>query len=281
MLCVTEIASLDLPGLAPYRTLRRWVEHERLGIFVAEGGSVVERLLESELEVVSALLEPRWLEALGPRLEARREEIRVYLGDEAQLSGIVGFPLHQGVMAVARIPPPRPLAETLAASVQPRLLVALDRVANAENLGVIARNCAAFGAAALVVGETSSSPWLRRAVRVSMGTVFRLRIHFTESLVALLADLRGQGFLTVAAASDGDVVHAVDLTGDCCVVLGNEDQGVRPEVRAACHRVVAIPMLGGVDSLNVSSALAVLLYEARRQQAPPPGGAGAAQTLVR
>jgi tRNA G18 (ribose-2'-O)-methylase SpoU len=267
MMRVVEIADLELPGLEPYLTLRRSAEHEALGIFVAEGGSVVQRLLASELEVVSALLEPRWLETLRPQLEARAEEIRVFVGEAALLDGIVGFHLHQGVMAVARVPPATPLGETLVAAASPRLVVALDRVANAENLGVIARNSAAFAVAALVVGETSSSPWLRRAVRVSMGTVFRLRVHFAQSLVDTLTALGAQGFLTVAAAPDGDPLHAADLAGDCCVVLGHEEHGLRPEVRAACARVLAIPMPGGVDSLNVSSAAAVLLYEAWRQRA--------------
>jgi tRNA G18 (ribose-2'-O)-methylase SpoU len=262
---VVDIAALDLPGLEPYRSLRRSEEHERLGVFVAEGGGVVERLLDSDLEVVSALLSPRWLAALAARLAARHEEIRVFVGADELLSSIVGFHLHQGVMALARIPTAPPLTSTLDRALRPRLVVALDRVANAENLGVIARSCAAFAVDALVVGETSSSPWLRRAVRVSMGSIFRLRVHFAASLVAVIGELRAAGFLVVAATPDGESLHGVDLGRDCCVVLGHEERGVRPEVRSACERALAIPMPGGIDSLNVATAAAVLLYEVRRQ----------------
>lgn len=255
-----------MPGLAPYRTMRRSVEHEREGIFVAEGGSVVERLLESGLEVRSALLSPRWLELLASALEARVEEIVVFVAPEELLSAIVGFHLHQGVLAVAGVPQAPPLADVLAVADRPRLVVALDGVANAENLGVVARNCAAFAATAVVSGESSSSLWLRRAVRVSMGTVFGLSVHRTGSLVETLAQLREVGFIAVAAAPDGDPVDRADLSGDTCLVLGHEDRGLRAVVRDACDRVLAIPMPGGVDSLNVASASAVLLYEVRRQQ---------------
>lgn len=266
MLRRIDVERLDLPEIEPYLTLRRSLAHERQGIFVAEGGSVVERLLASPLEVVSVLVSPSWLEALRSPLEARPERIDAYVAEQSVLSTIVGFPLHQGVMAVARIPAERPLAETLARAPAPRLVVALDRVANAENLGVIARSSAAFAVDALLVGEGSSSPWLRRAVRVSMGTVFALRVHTAGRLVDTLLALAGQGFLTVAATPDGDPVDAADLTGDCCLVLGHEGRGVRSEVRQACRRSLAVPMPGGVDSLNVATATAVLLYEVRRQQ---------------
>jgi len=261
-----DLSDFELPGLAPYLTMRRSVEHEREGIFVAEGGSVVERLLGSGLEVRSALLSPRWFEVLEPTLEAREEQLEVFVAPEHLLSSIVGFNLHQGVLAVAAVPRPPPLADVLASARRPRLVVALDGVANAENLGVVARNCAAFAVTAVVAGERSSSPWLRRAVRVSMGTVFGLSVHRVGSLVDALALLREEGFVTVAAAPDGDPADRADLGGDTCLVLGHEDRGVRAAVRAACDLVLAIPMPGGVDSLNVASASAVLLYEVRRQQ---------------
>ncbi len=266
MLVRVDVAGLDAPGLEPYRTLRRSEEHVARGIFVAEGGTVVERLLASGLEVVSLLLSPRWLDELAPRLERRPERLEVFVASEAVLSDVVGFRLHQGVMAVARVPAPVPLEATLAVAARPRLVVALDRVVNAENLGVVARSAAAFAVAALVVGETTSSPWLRRAVRVSMGGVFLLPVHFSDDLAATLVELGRAGFLTATAAADGEPADGVDLSGDCCLVLGHEDRGVRPAVRAACRQVVAVPMPGGVDSLNVATAAGVLMYEARRQQ---------------
>src|SRR6185436_11334760 len=145
MFHVHHAASLDLPELAPYRTMRRPVDHVARRIFIAEGVKLVERLLESDFE-----------------------DIPVYLVPKPELEKLVGFSMFQGVMAVGRFPAPRPLLQILEGSPRPWLVVALEALANAENLGVIIRNCAAFGVHALIAGETCSSPFMRRSVRNSM-----------------------------------------------------------------------------------------------------------------
>src|SRR5437899_2414657 len=162
MFRVHSIASLDLPELAPYRTLKRPHEHETRGIFVAEGDKVVHRLLASAFRVESVLLPEKRLAEFAPALEKRPEDIAVYLVANKQvLEALVGFELFQGVMAVGRIPAPTSLEEALARSAPPRLFVAVDGLTSAENLGVLVRNCAAFGAQGLFVGETCASPFLR------------------------------------------------------------------------------------------------------------------------
>lgn len=262
-----EITSLEAPGLAPYRTLRRPVEHEREGIFVAEGGHVVRRLLTSPLEVLSVLATPEWFETLSCELDRRGTEMTVYIACRHVLESVVGFALHQGVMAVGRIPPRPDLVPLVAAARRPRLVVALDGVTNPENVGVIVRTAAGFGAVAVVAGETAASPWLRRAVRNSMGAVLGLAARRVDDLGATLDVLRRDcGLRLVAAALGGRPVWEAELAGDCCVVLGHEGYGLRPLVQAVCDEVVAIPMPPGVDSLNVASAAAVVLYEVRRQQ---------------
>ena len=127
MFHVHHIDSLDLPDLAPYRTMKRPVEHEVRGIFVAEGVKVVQRLLESQFQVASVLLPTKWLTEFEPLLCARREDIPVYLVDNKQvLEELVGFSMFQGVMAVGKIPAPVSLDDVLARSSQPRLFVAVD-----------------------------------------------------------------------------------------------------------------------------------------------------------
>lgn len=266
---LVPVATLDLPELAPYRTLRRAVDHVREGIFIAEGGRVVDRLLTSDLGVVSALLTPEWVERLRPQLESRKDPLAVFVAPVALVERIVGFHYHQGAMAVGRIPAARPLQESLAIAPRPRLAVALDGLTSAENVGTIVRNCAAFAVAALLVGETTASPWLRRAVRNSMGTVLSLSVHPAPALASVLGALRsGHGFRLVAATPAGSMpLHEASLVNDCCLVFGHEGLGVSPEVLAVCDETVAIPMPPEVDSLNVASATAVFLYEARRQQA--------------
>jgi len=229
---------------------------------------VVRRLLESRFGVVSVLLPPKWLENLEPLLRARPENIRVFTAEKTLLETLTGFSMYQGLLAVGKIPAPRMLDEVLARRSPPRLLAAVDSLSSAENLGSLVRNCAAFDVQALLVGETCVSPFLRRAVRSSMGTIFQLPILECSRLAATLAELRARGFRCVAAHPhvDGRTLPQANFSGDCCVIFGSEGYGISPAVLAACDEAVAIPMPPTVDSLNVGSAAAVFLYEANRQR---------------
>ena len=270
MFAVRRIDSLDLPELAPYRTLKRSVEHEAQGIFVAEGDKVVQRLLESSFAVVSVLLPAERLAEFEPLLHARPEpNIPVHVVAQKEiLEKLVGFDLFQGVLAVGRIPSPRSLADLIVASPPPRLFVAVDGLTNAENIGVLVRNCVAFGVQALLVGETCASPFLRRAVRNSMGAIFHLPVIATTNLVHRLNELRDRGIRGIAAHphTDQKLLTQADFSGDCCLVFGSEGKGLSEPVLAACGETVAIAMPPTVDSLNVGSAAAVFLYEASRQR---------------
>jgi tRNA G18 (ribose-2'-O)-methylase SpoU len=268
MFHVHAIQSLDAPELAPYRTMRRPLEHRRQQIFVAEGEKIVRRLLESRFTVVSALMPRAALPRLEALLAARPEDIPVYLAGKDVLEPLTGFTFYQGILAVGRISALPTLAEVVAASPPPRLFAAVDGLANAENLGVLVRNCGAFDVQALLVGETSASPFLRRAVRNSMGVIFRLPVVETTSLVEALHGLRRHRVRCLAAhpRADSRPLACADLAGDCCLVFGSEGFGISPAVLAACDEAVAIPMPPQVDSLNVGSASAVFLYEAARQR---------------
>jgi tRNA G18 (ribose-2'-O)-methylase SpoU len=269
MLLIQHIESLDDPELIPYKTLRRTTEHENEGIFVAEGEKVVARLMESELRVVSLLATEKWYGVYHDRLESRPGTIKVFVGEKTLLSSIVGFHLHQGIMAVAMIPKFYGLEPMVHKLPRPLLFVAIDGMTNSENLGVIVRNCVAFGVQALIVGETSSSPYLRRAVRNSMGTVFKLPIVTTPNLAETIHELRSRYSIDVVAAhprSEQSSMNSCSFAGDCCIVFGSEGFGISETVLAACAEHVAIPMMQGVDSLNVSSAAAVFLYEVTRRR---------------
>jgi tRNA G18 (ribose-2'-O)-methylase SpoU len=263
---IHRVSSLDLEELAPYRTLKRPLVHARLGIFVAEGEKVVRRLLESGLEVISLLLTPAWLDRLQGSGHLRgRERLKIFLAEGEVLQAIVGFNIHQGIMAIARVP-----AEiSLEVLPEEHLLIALDGLRVSENVGVIVRNAAAFGAHAVLVGETSCSPYLRRAVRNSMGAVFTLPVIHVPSLAEALSRLQAQrGTRIVAADPHGaSILSDLRLTGNLCIVLGNEDDGVSPGVAARADVRAAIPMCNETDSLNVGSASAAFLYEAGRQRA--------------
>jgi tRNA G18 (ribose-2'-O)-methylase SpoU len=268
MLHVQHIDTLDLPELAPYRTMKRQLDHQQQQIFVAEGEKVVRRLLESRFTVISLLLPEKWLRIYEPLLRQRPEEIHAYLAEKEQLEKLTGFTMYQGVMAVGKIPSLPTLESVIQTSRRPTLMVALEGITNAQNLGVLVRNCAAFGVDALLVGETSSSPFLRRSVRSSMGAVFELAVVELPDLAGALRDLRSRGIRTVAAHphSEQRTLSQVAWAGDCCLVFGGEGYGIAPAILAACDEAVAIPMPPTVDSLNVGSAAAVFLYEVNRQR---------------
>jgi len=263
------VTRIDLPELAPYRTLKLSHEHRQHGFFVAEGDKVVHRLLASSLEIISVFLPAHRLSEYEPALQARAENILTYVVTEKEvLTQLVGFEMFQGVMAVARIPRELNLFELLQQTPAPRLFVAADGLSNAENVGALVRNCAAFGAQALITGETCASPYLRRAVRNSMGTVFHLPILESPDLVQTMHALQPHGMRFFAAHphANQQALSQTDFRGDCCVVFGNEGQGLTPAVLATCDAAVAIPMPPTVDSLNVASASAVFLYETQRQR---------------
>lgn len=263
---IRHIDSLDLPELEPYRTLRRPVDHHRQGLFVAEGEKVVRRLLDSDLTVRSVLMTPEWFEIYKPLLQAR--PVDVFLAPKNQVETIVGFTLHQGIMGLGQLPPERPLAEVLASNSRPHLLVAIDGLTNSENIGIVVRNCAAFGVHALIVGETSSSPYLRRAVRNSMGAVFKIPVIHTASLVGSLSDLRLKFGSRILAAHPTGSQHLAntDFQSDCCIVFGSEGEGISDSVLKLCDATLSVKMENEVDSLNVGSASAVFLFEVVRQR---------------
>ncbi len=260
-----RLTSLDHPGLLPYRTLRRQADHIHEGIFVAEGEKVVRRLLASPIETVSLLVTPEWHERIHTDLApAQGNAITVYTAERSLLESIVGFHVHQGIMAVGRVPL-SPRVEDLP---RPHLLVAMDGLTQSENVGVVVRSAAALGASAVVAGGNSCSPYLRRAVRNSMGTVFHLPVIHVQVLAPFLNSLRNtfRTRILAADAHEGKNPTASDMRGDICLALGSEEAGITQEVREVCDDAVMIPMSAGIDSLNVATACAVLLYEARRQR---------------
>ena len=269
ILKIQTVQALDAPELALYLTLKRVEEHERTGVLVAANLKTVKRLLASKFAVVSALLTPEWLEKLEPQLRARTEaELPVYVAEQKLLETITGYKMHQGALAVAKIPPLLDLATLLENSPRPLLLAAVEGIASAENLGAVIRSCAAFGASFLIIGETCGSPFQRRAVAGSMGTIFEQPVVRVDNLVETLQLLRGRGVCCLAAhpRAGATKLSVTDLSGDCCLVFGAEGPGLTANVLAACDVAVEIPMPSHMNSLNVAVATGIFLYEATRQR---------------
>jgi len=217
------------------------------GHFVGDGWRVVRKMLDRGA-VTRVLCTSEWLERLPAGIEIRT-------APRERLDQLVGFRLHQGIMALGRIPPPAP--------VQGSFLVALDGLSNAENVGAVLRCCAAFGVEGVLVGPTSASPWLRRAVRVSLAAPLRVPVHLVEDLPAAVRPLNAWAAHIHGERQD---YRAVDFRRACCIVLGGEDKGVTDPVLRACKGTLYIPMADGWDCLNVAASAAVLLAEVCRQR---------------
>ena len=265
---VEAIASFESPELAPYRTLRYQLDHCRNGIFVAEGENAVRRLIASPLSIVSAVVPDHLLETYRPLLAARGAGIPLYVAPKKLLETLTGFPMYQGVMAVGKVPAPITLESLLERAPRPLLLVAADGVSSAQNIGALARNAAAFSVGGLILDSTSCSPFLRRAIASSAGTIFSLPIVELGNLASALRELRRRGIRCIGAhpSARDNPIFTASLAGDCCLLMGSEGPGLSPATLAQCDELVSIPMSPQVDSLNVASASALFLYEAVRQR---------------
>ena len=276
---IVEITNLDQPGPDVFARLteaqlRNRLEPEK-GIFIAESPKVIGRALDAGCQPVSLLMERRQISGQGREILARCEGVPVYTAGEALLTHLTGYPLTRGVLCAMRRPT-LPAPEALCAGA--RRIAVLENIVDSTNIGAIFRSAAALGMDAVLVTPSCGDPLYRRAVRVSMGTVFQIpwtRIGETAADWPHpgMERLRAMGFRTAAMALREDSVSMDDrrlLSEDqLAIVLGTEGDGLSPRTIAACDYTVRIPMAHGVDSLNVAAASAVAFWQLR---ARPDGG---------
>lgn len=264
---ITEVTDYELSALRWYRTLSRAGQHYRDGVFVAEGEKVVPRLLDSSNRVLSVLLSKEWFQTLESQIASRSEPIDIYLIDKPGMEALTGRSCYQPIKAVAEIPQKLIVDELLSKRKSPTTYVAIEGVSNADNVGAIVRNCVALGADGILVSSCASSPYLRRAVHASMGTIFSIPVVDSCSLCSSILRLRENQIYSLAAhpSADGTSLAMLELPRDVCVIFGSEGVGISDAVLALCDRAAAVPMANGVDSLNVASSSAVFLYEIQRR----------------
>lgn len=261
-----EITSLDMPGVEVFGTLteaqlRNKLEPEK-GIFIAESPKVINVALDAGYEPVSLLCEKRHIEGDAKDIIARcSDDLQVFTGSRELLEQLTGYTLTRGVLCAMHRPQPKSVEEVCRGA---RRIVVIDGVVDSTNVGAIFRSAAALGIDAVLVTSTSCDPLNRRAVRVSMGSVFL--VPWTR-LEGPISSLKEMGFKTVAMALRDDSV----LLDDPClqaephlaIIMGNEGDGLPDSTIAHADYVVRIPMKHGVDSLNVAAASAVAFWALR------------------
>ncbi len=271
---VIEITDFSAPELDVFARLTEAQllnrEHIEQGLFIAESPKVIERALDAGCVPVSLLMERKHIDGQAREIILRCGETPVYTAPLEVLTQLTGFRLTRGVLCAMRRPTLRD-AETVCADA--RRIAVLENIMNPTNLGAIFRSAAALDIEAVLLTPACSDPLYRRALRVSMGTVFQVPwAYFGSGEAADVAQLKALGFRTAAMALRDDAVSIDDarLAAEerLAIVLGTEGDGLARETIADCDYTVRIPMSHGVDSLNVAAASAVAFWQLCAQGAP-------------
>ena len=268
---ILEITDFHAPELDVYARLTEnqlLNRHEpEKGLFIAESPKVIERALDAGCIPVSLLLERKHITGQAQHIVARCQDIPVYTADFDMLTQLTGFNLTRGALCAMRRPPLPTVEEVCSGA---RRIAILENVVNPTNVGAIFRSAAALNMDAVLLTPVCSNPLYRRAIRVSMGTVFQIPWTFlgtndTEWSKPAIDILKRMGFRTAAMALSDHAVNIDDpqLMSEekLAIILGTEGDGLASSTIADCDYTVCIPMSHGVDSLNVAAASAVAFWQ--------------------
>ncbi|MCI5899528.1 MAG: RNA methyltransferase [Hominisplanchenecus sp.] len=265
---ITDFAAPELDVYARLNENQLLNRHEpEKGLFIAESPKVVERALDAGYVPVSLLLERKHIAGQAKDLIARCEGIPVYTADFEVLTRLTGFQLTRGVLCAMHRPPLPSVEEVCAGA---RRIAILENVMNPTNVGAIFRSAAALNMDAVLLTPACSNPLYRRAIRVSMGTVFQIPWTFLGDETTSwpsegLRLLKSLGFRTAAMALNDRSIPIDDpqlmTEQKLAILLGTEGDGLASGTIAECDYTVRIPMSHGVDSLNVAAASAVAFWQ--------------------
>ena len=266
---IIEITSLEHPGVEVYGTLTEAQLRNRLepdkGIFIAESPKVIHVALDAGYEPLSLLCERRHITGDAAAIIKRCGDITVYTGERDLLAALTGYTLTRGVLCAMRRPLPRPASDVCRDA---RRIVVIDGVTDTTNIGAIFRSAAALGIDAVLLTPTACDPLNRRAVRVSMGSVFLIPWTWVEEPIT--PHLHDLGFTTAAMALSDDSIPlddpALKRVPRLAIIMGTEGDGLPQKTIEETDYVVRIPMAHGVDSLNVAAAAAVAFWQLRAKE---------------
>jgi tRNA G18 (ribose-2'-O)-methylase SpoU len=278
------IDNIEDPRLEAYRHLRTRNLTQFSAKFVVESKLLTQRLLRSDYEVESVLIDDIALPDSGDWLP---EDVTAYVVPRSSMSELLGFNFHRGVLGCGKRKRRRPATEVLAARLDPQMDPQMDPqstmlttdeskshwtgvyvvgVQDPENMGQIARNCSALGVRDLIIGPECVDPFARRVLRVSMGCMFNLRISYATDPIPFLSWANSEGISSLATSLsvDSKPLEQYRRTEALLVVMGNEANGLPNSVQKAATDRVKIDMLLGTDSLNVSVASGIILHYVTR-----------------
>lgn len=266
-MAIIEIDSLDFEPVRVYSSLTdnqlRKNFEESGGLFIAESPKVIKSAIDAGYEPVSLLCEKKHIEGDAAEIISAFEKMPVYTGSRELLAQLTGYTLTRGVLCAMRRKPLPSLEEICSKATR---LAVLENVCDTTNIGSIFRSAAGLGIDGVILTPGTCDPLNRRAVRVSMGTVFKIPWTFAANPPETL---RSFGFVNVALALDKDSVEindpALRKIEKLALYLGTEGDGLSPGIKAECEIKAIIPMHYGTDSLNVGAAAAIAFWQFRHK----------------
>lgn len=264
---ITDLNNAQLDIYARLSEVQLLRYHEPMpGLFVAESPKVIERALNAGYQPVSFLMETGKITAHTAKILERCSDIPVYTADTEVLKALTGYQLTRGILCALKRTVLPSVCETIKNA---HRIAVLEEVMNPTNVGAIFRSAAALNMDAVLLTAGCSDPLYRRAIRVSMGTVFQVPWTFLEPSTSYVKELSKLGFQTAAMALSNNSISIADThlqhIDKLAIILGTEGEGLKNSTIAACDYTVKIPMSHGVDSLNVAAASAVAFWELGRK----------------
>lgn len=258
------IRSIEDPRISLYRSLRYTPpSHIENRVFIAEGRKLVHRLLQSNLKIHSIFAIKEFIEDNYELIASRIESpsTQLFTAEKKLMEQIVGFHLHSGIMALAFQPNDHALEDFSNA------IIAFNCINNSDNVGLIVRTMRAFGVDSLLVDEHSTSPFHRRAVRVSMGNIFDIKVHHTQNFEKALLFLKEKGYTIISAEVVKKSLNLFNFVfpNKFVLILGNEGKGIENWVLDLSDYTVEIPIDSKVESINVALSAGIFLYEYKKQ----------------
>jgi tRNA G18 (ribose-2'-O)-methylase SpoU len=262
---IERIDRADDPRIAVYGGVRDRDLLRTRGLFVAESRIIVRRVLEdARYRVDSILVNEAACRDLAAVI-AQRRDVPIFVGDAGAFAEIAGYEVHRGCLALVHRPEETPPDALIASA---RSLVVLEAVSNADNVGGVFRNAAAFGAGGVLLSPSCCDPFYRKAIRTSMGATLRVPFARATAWPDAIAQLAAAGFVTVAltprAPSESlEAFAARPRPRRLALIVGTEGAGLSAAIERAADYCVRIPIVGGIDSLNLAVATGIALYELR------------------
>lgn len=260
---VLQIENPSDPRIRPYLEIRKGALQEAMGegYFLAETFKVIRLAVRFEHEFASIFCTEEWLRELEANACLPPPEVPIYIGSKSLMESIVGFNLHQGLMAIVRRPKDAPLSELSGP------VLVFNNVTNPENIGSMVRTAVGLGIKNFLSDSSSADPYLRRCVRVSMGNIFFAKVHRTRKLVDALSALKDRGYEILGSDMEGETTPLASFRfpENFALIIGSEVNGMTDDALKICDRVLNIPTSEEGFALNASHSAAILCYAAITQ----------------